>query len=209
MSKKKKKHPSKKKHISSIKRKRWVARPKDLPEKVGLPSWVPLFNAAWKIAFVVFVVFIIVKVRNYGEDKNSNDERAAYVEKLSPLEIADWENRFNGGIKLIVFVNGKIKDTSIDSLHKELKFAWWEVAIKQIEPNQFTGTEAKIEIEIPHIVFEPAGIDDLTLKGEFRRRVGEKTIMKNQKGFEIEVELIEDRGNELILLFGFNSNKGL
>ncbi|OGX10390.1 MAG: hypothetical protein A2Y06_00775 [Omnitrophica WOR_2 bacterium GWA2_37_7] len=209
MSRKKKKHPSKKKHIINVKKGKWSESPMDLPRKVGLPSWVPLFNAAWKIALLCVVVFIIVKVKTYEEDKNSKVERAAYVEKLSPFEIAEWENRFNGGIKLIVFNNGKIKHTSIDSLNEELRFDWWEVAIKPIAPNQFTGTEAKIEIEIPHIMFEPSGIDDLTLKGEFRRRVGEKTVMTNQKGFEIVAELVEDRGNELILIFGFNSDKGL
>lgn len=209
MSRAKKKHPSKKKKLVGVKKNRWKVRPKDLPAKVGLPAWVPLFNAAWKIVFIIFVVFIIVKIRTYGVDKQENSERAAYVEDLPFLDIADWEYRFNGGYKIIAFSDGKIKDTSVDSLNKELKFHWWEVAVKMFDANQFTGEDAKIGIEIPHISFEPAGVSDLTLSGKFLRRPKERTVMTNQKGLEIEVGLLEDRGDELILLFGFNSDKGI
>ena len=209
MSKKKKKHPGKKKTLARTKKNKWTERPIDLSRKVVLPSWVPFFNVAWKIALIVFIVFIIVKIRIFGEDKQKNIERASYVEKLPLLDLAEWEYRFLGGHKLIIFADGKVRDTSIDSLHKELKFYWWEVAIKIIDPDQFTGEDAKIAIEIPHIYFEPAGVGDLNLRGEFLRSVGGKIKMTNKKGFEIEVELIEDRGDELVLLFGLNSDKGL
>lgn len=176
----------------------------ELQKSSNLPDWVPLFNFACMAAFVILIIVLIVIIRNYGVNNQKMKEVNLYIREISEEFFEEWDKKYSQGYKIIIFADGKVRRTRVDSLNKQLKINWQKVKIEKIEANQFKGTDEKIKVEIPQIYFEPYSIEDLMLRGTFIRRKGAKIVLISDKIFKVEIILIEDWGEELVFLFGFN-----
>ena len=153
-----------------------------------------------EILFVIVFLIAIATFVMFGSH-NSHLGEDPYISKLSS-QAWQWRDRYPQGYKVIVLEGEDIRSTSYDELPDSLIVDWEKLSIQLTRESQVNGFIEKVEVTIPGIDHVPSGISGTQVRATILRQKGSRGGLITLGNLRLVVEIVEDTGNQIFLLFG-------
>jgi len=165
--------------------------------------WKLLWNLKVEIGIVLCVLIGVRLIYSSGKDNNLTKKITPDVSKLSKDRHNEWKKKYPSGYKIIVFVDNYVLHTQQDTLPEDLKIDWNNVSRLRTPSDLTQKTEAKIKITIPIMSYAPAEIFNLKVSTTIYRNQKKSWKVAALSWHNLFIEIIEDNGEEIFCLLGF------
>ncbi len=175
-------------------------RNKYVPEKFVLKHY--LRQHGIELAVLLMAAISVTVIVLMGSDKKAMNEMSATVSSGIEEQSQRWAEAYSYGYKVIMLTETDIIHTSFDTLPKDFRVDWDDLAVSRVKSTEFGAMNEKVKISLPGIDYAPGGVFDLTVTASFVRKEGAKVRLANLGKFEFVIEVVKDSDGKLYCLFG-------